>query len=178
MTTIPNAPFDLALDDLTGLMKDQAARLQEIHNARNTLRITAKDGAVIPHRAHPTDAGLDLFAHGDYFIPTGEAIKVGTGISAAIPENHVGLLFARSSLHTTFPGARMSNGVGVIDSAYRGEIIASITGKDDPILIHDGDKIVQLVILPIITPQVLLVDSLDDTDRGDGGFGSTGKKAS
>jgi|LSQX01.1.fsa_nt_gb dUTP pyrophosphatase len=138
----------------------------------HTLNITVAPNAKEPTRANPTDAGLDLYAHGDYIIAANTTILVDTGVAAAVPDGHVGLLFARSSLHKRYPGARLANGVGVIDSDYRGPIKAAITSHRST-YIEDGAKIVQLVIVPILTPKVEVVDSLDDTARGTGGFGST-----
>lgn len=143
----------------------------------DTLPVTLAPGALAPTRAHATDAGLDLYAHGKSSIPAHSAMLVDTGVSAAIPEGHVGLLFARSSLHGKFNGAHLANGVGVIDAAYRGTIMANIEAGDKRVTINNHDRIVQLVILPIATPSVTVVDTLDTTQRGTGGFGSTDGKA-
>lgn len=140
------------------------------------LPVTLSPGAVTPTRAHDTDAGLDLYAYGSYSIPGGAAVLVDTGVTPAIPQGHVGLLFARSSLYSKFKGARLANGVGVIDSSYRGTIMANIEAGGKRVTINDGDRIVQLVILPIATPAVQVVDRLDTTERGAAGFGSTGHK--
>lgn len=146
-----------------------------------------------PTRAHPTDAGVDLTAYdidesagapvctawskGAWdrsVIEPGGAVMIGTGIAAAIPVGYVGLLFARSSL-----GAKMrldlANGTGVIDSEYRGEIKAMLrnTGSANQ-TVSRGQCIAQLVVVPVnLTPWVE-VENLGATERGEGGFGSTG----
>lgn len=140
-----------------------------------------------PRRAHPTDAGVDLAAwsserpdresSGEWVgstIPEGTTCMFGTGIAAAIPEGYVGLLFVRSSLGTKH-GVTLANGTGVIDSGYRGEIKACLRANGPGhVLIRRGDRIVQMVTVPVnLTPWVE-VDQLDETARGDGGFGSTG----
>lgn len=139
------------------------------------IKLLEKD-AKAPTRAHAADAGLDLYAYGDHIVdPFQNRVKVRTGIAMAIPAGHVGLLFPRSSLYQNYGGLKLTNCVGVIDSDYRGEIIASMHAGYHAAEIADGDKIVQLVIVPIITPEIVIVDELPTTERGEGGFGSTGK---
>ena len=130
--------------------------------------------AEVPTRAHPTDAGLDLAASETTHIAPGVVTLVPTGIAVAIPEGHVGLLAARSSLATK-KAMTLANGVGIIDSDYRGEIqvpIVSLDGCHN--LIQAGQKIAQLIILPIALPTVEVVADLDETTRNTGSFGSTG----
>lgn len=130
--------------------------------------------AEVPTRAHPTDAGLDLAASETTHIAPGVVTLVPTGIAVAIPEGHVGLLIARSSLAVK-KAMTLANGVGIIDSDYRGEIKIPIIPLDGcHNLIQAGTRIAQLLILPIATPTVEVVAELPDTERGDGGFGSTG----
>lgn len=141
----------------------------------NTLpvRLTRPD-ADLPTRAHPTDAGLDLCAAETVRIIPNHVTLVPTGIAVAIPTGHVGLLIARSSLATK-KTMTLANGVGVIDADYRGEIkvpIVSLDGCHN--LIQAGQKIAQLIILPIALPAVEVVDELPSTERGVGGFGSSG----
>lgn len=141
----------------------------------NTLpvRFTRPD-ADLPTRAHPTDAGLDLCAAETVHIPPGVVTLVPTGIAVAIPTGHVGLLAARSSLATK-KSMTLANGVGIIDSDYRGEIKVPIIPLDGcHNLIQAGQKIAQLIILPIALPTVEVVAELPDSERGQGGFGSTG----
>lgn len=143
--------------------------------SETALNITVADGATTPTRANPTDAGLDLYAHGDHVLDQGVSQFVDTGISTAIPEGFVGKLIARSSLYNNCNGAMLVNGVGVIDADYRGTIKAHIvTFSEGGTVILNGDKIVQLVLVPIITPTINIVTELPDTERGAGGFGSTG----
>lgn len=141
----------------------------------NTLPIRlTRPGAELPTRAHPTDAGLDLCAAETVHVPPRVVTLVPTGIATAIPAGHVGLLIARSSLAVK-KAMTLANGVGVIDADYRDEIkvpIISLDGCHN--LIQAGQKIAQLLILPIALPTVEVVAELPDTERGNGGFGSTG----
>ena len=132
-------------------------------------------------------AGYDLCAHVPYeecdnvigdknciIIPPHETRKIGTGIAAAIPECHFGGIFARSGLATK-EGLRPANGVGVVDSDYRGELVVALYNDSGmPRYISDGERIAQLIIIPCLPVELSVTDELDDTDRGDGGFGSTG----
>ena len=130
--------------------------------------------AEVPTRAHPTDAGLDLAACETTHIAPRVVTLVPTGITVAIPEGHVGLLAARSSLAVT-KAMTLANGVGVIDADYRGEIKIPIIPLDGcHNLIQAGQKIAQLIILPIALPTVEVVSELPESVRGLGGFGSTG----
>ena len=127
-----------------------------------------------PTRAHPTDAGLDLAASETTHIAPGVVTLVPTGVAVAIPEGHVGILAARSSLATK-KAMTLANGVGIIDSDYRGEIKIPIIPLDGcHNLIQAGQKIAQLIILPIAAPTVEVVSELPESARGHGGFGSTG----
>ena len=130
--------------------------------------------AELPTRAHPTDAGLDLAASETTHIAPGVVTLVPTGIAVAIPDGYFGLLAARSSLAAK-KAMTLANGVGVIDSDYRGEIKVPVIPLDGcHNLIQAGQKIAQLIILPIATPTVEVVAELPDSERGHGGFGSTG----
>lgn len=130
--------------------------------------------AELPTRAHPTDAGLDLAASETIQVAPGVVTLVPTGIAVAIPEGHVGILAARSSLAAK-KSMTLANGVGIIDADYRGEIKIPIIPLDGcHNLIQAGQKIAQLIILPIALPTVEVVSELPDSERGHGGFGSTG----
>ena len=130
--------------------------------------------AEVPTRAHPTDAGLDLAASETTHIAPRVVTLVPTGIAVAIPTSHVGILAARSSLAVK-KSMNLANGVGVIDSDYRGEIKIPIIPLDGcHNLIQAGQKIAQLIIMPIALPTVEVVAELPDSERGQGGFGSTG----
>ena len=130
--------------------------------------------AEVPTRAHPTDAGLDLYAAETVQIAPRVVTLVPTGIAVAIPDGYFGLLAARSSLATK-KAMTLANGVGIIDSDYRGEIKIPIIPLDGcHNLIQAGQKIAQLIILPIALPTVEVVAELPESVRGLGGFGSTG----
>ena len=138
--------------------------------------------ACMPVRANPTDAGLDLRAKRTYDLPINKRVLVGTGVQVKIPIGYVGLLYPRSSLSKY--GITMTNSVGVIDSDYRGEIMASlmfhgIEGNCISYEIPAGERIVQLVVTPIVLPELEVVDWTEnywnDTKRGIAGFGSTGR---
>jgi len=142
----------------------------------DALKIKLDAGAFMPERAHADDAGLDLFAPEECYIslfPTCRA-KINTGVHVAVPRGHVGKIEAKSSLMETY-GILTS---GTIDSGYTGSIhVMLFNAGQETLKIVPGQKIAQLVIYPIITPQVVEVDKLDETERGDGGFGSTGAMA-
>ena len=125
-----------------------------------------------PTRAHPTDAGYDLCASHPATLFVGSITKVSTGTSVAIPPGHVGIIKDRSSM-----GAKGVHVLGgVIDSGYRGELVVMLTPlADAPIDINAGDRIAQLIIVPVATPPTARVESLPPADRGDNGFGSTGR---
>ena len=128
-------------------------------------------GAILPTRAHKDDAGLDLYATEDAIIFRDGSYIFDTGIHVAIPQGYVGFLKSKSGLN-------INNGLqsaGVIDSGYTGSIRVKLYNHSHKMVrIKRGQKISQLVILPIITPELEIVDELEDTERGDGGFGSSG----
>lgn len=131
--------------------------------------------AKIPFHGSDAAAGYDLYADQDYMIPAGETAKISTGIAMAIPNGYWGGIYARSGLATK-QGLRPSNCVGVIDSDYRGPIIVALYNDSLELrMIHKGDKIAQMIISPFEYWQIEQVEELENTDRGSGGFGSTGK---
>ena len=120
-------------------------------------------------------AGADLRCSQDFTVNPGGMVVVGTGVAVAIPEGHVGLIFPRSSMGKVRVG--LANTVGVIDADYRGEIKLMITNDGgQPQTFFKGDRLAQLVVTPILSPKFIYVDDLDSTERGDKGFGSTGKE--
>lgn len=127
-----------------------------------------------PARAHDTDAGLDLYVPEGQgcLVRSGAVYTIDLGVRAAIPEGHYGQLTLRSSAGQK--GLTVPNGVGIIDSGYRGNIKVLVTALADPVLVAAGERICQLIILPLprVTMEIGVVE--DDTDRGAGGFGSTG----
>lgn len=122
-------------------------------------------------------AGADLYAatDNDILIPSDETVFVPTGISMEIPTGYVGLIFARSGLACK-KGVAPANKVGVIDSDYRGEIMVALHNhsKND-VIISKGDRIAQISLIPYLTANFIESDNLSSTERGVGGFGSTGK---
>lgn len=135
------------------------------------MKVVLDEGAIMPTRAHDTDAGLDLYSMVDMEIPAQGCGFIDTGVHVEIPKNHVGFIKARSSL--------LRQGFttdGTIDCGYTGSIrVILLNHARYPRKIEAGQKIAQLVILPIITPELEQVEALEDTERGTGGFGSTGK---
>ena len=139
------------------------------------LKIKLAPGAKLPTRAHTADAGLDIYCPGGQgqIIPAKESAVIDTGVCVQIPEGFVGFLKSKSGLYIRHG---ISSGEGVIDSGYTGSIAVKLNNNSGyDYKIADGDKISQLVLLPIITPEIELVNELDNSERGDNGFGSTGK---
>ena len=141
------------------------------------LEFKLDNGAITPTRANATDAGLDLHAKETELLHPGEVTMVDTGVSFKIPEGYVGLLFQRSSF-VKFD-ISLANCVGVIDAHYRGNIKAAFRNHrtETSYSIQRGDKVAQLVIVPMVVPTLSLVtdeDTWNDTVRGTGGFGSSG----
>lgn len=135
------------------------------------------DSAKIPERGSDYAAGYDLFANisENVEILPHETKLIGTGISCAVPEGYFGGVFARSGLSSK-EGLRPANCVGVVDSDYRGEIkVALHNDSETPRTIVPNQKIAQFVVVPFLTVEFQEVAELDSTDRGEGGFGSTGK---
>lgn len=135
------------------------------------------DNATIPHRATNGSAGMDLYACIDepIVIPAGGREIIPTGIAISISNEYVALVYARSGLAIKH-GITLSNCVGVIDSDYRGEIkVGLINQSDNDYEIKPNERIAQLVISTVAIPNVIECETLDDTSRGNGGFGSTGK---
>lgn len=136
------------------------------------MKVKLDPGAYMPERAHPTDAGLDLRSPVNELVPSFGSTIIDTGVHVEIPEGYVGMLKSKSGLN-------VQHGItneGVIDSGYTGSIVVKLYNHTPyGYYIEKGDKISQLVILPIITPTLELVDELEPTERGDNGFGSTGR---
>lgn len=137
------------------------------------------ENAVIPKAATGGSAGMDLYAclDADVTIKAGERALIPTGIAIALPDNsYVAYIYARSGLAVK-SGITLANCVGVIDSDYRGELkVGLVNISDKPFTVSNGERIAQLVIAPVIVPEILEVDELDETERAAGGFGSTGIK--
>ena len=138
-----------------------------------------RDSARIPRRATAGSAGMDLYAcldepvvippHGRAIIPTGVAVALESPAYCAF-------LYARSGLASKF-GISPANCVGVIDADYRGEVCAALLNSStEPFTVNPDERVAQLVIAPVEQPEIRVVDSLDETERGAGGFGSTGRR--
>lgn len=144
-----------------------------------TLKIKKmRENAILPQRATPGSAGLDLCACIDapLLLPARGHAVVPTGIAIELPEGTAGFVFARSGLGIKH-GIALANGVGVIDSDYRGEICVGLCNvSDKPYTVEPFERVAQIVIAPVIVPTVTEVSELSDTERGEGGFGSTGTK--
>jgi dUTP pyrophosphatase len=130
----------------------------------------------LPGYARPGDAGLDLLAAEDRTLQPGERAAIPTGIAIALPEGYAAFVLARSG-RALKEGLGVANGPGLIDSGYRGEIKVIAVNLDhrSPIDIRRGEKIAQLVIEKAETAEIEVVENLPDSERGTGGFGSTGR---
>ncbi|TRY19360.1 dUTP diphosphatase [Tessaracoccus rhinocerotis] len=129
----------------------------------------------LPTYARAGDAGADLRSTQDITIAPGERALVGTGVRVALPEGHVGLVTPRSGLAAR-TGLSIVNAPGVIDSGYRGEVLVCLVNLDPrhPVEVSAGDRIAQLLVMPFVTASFTPVHDLDETERGSGGYGSTG----
>ena len=135
------------------------------------------ENAILPTYGSPFAAGADLYAceGKEITIEAGKTVLVHTGIALEIPEGYAGFIYARSGIATK-RGLAPANKVGVVDSDYRGEIMVALHNHSDADqTIADGERIAQMVIAPYLAVNFILADELDDTVRGAGGFGSTGK---
>jgi dUTP pyrophosphatase len=138
--------------------------------------IKLKDNAVVPTRAHPGDAGLDLYSTEGAHLGPGERWSVGTGIALEIPEGHAGLVLPRSGLAREH-GIALVNSPGLIDAGYRGEVRVLLLNTDpaETVRIEAGARIAQLVVAPVAIAAPVEVTELSDSARGEGGFGSSGR---
>ena len=130
------------------------------------------DNGRMPTRAHSTDAGLDLYAKEGQIVPANGSAKFDTGVHIQLPPCTAGLLVSKSGLNTKHG----ITSTGLIDEGYTGSIQVKLYNHSDTdYYVEAGDKISQLVILPIVRAELELVESLEETERGVGGFGSTGR---
>lgn len=152
---------------------DQA--LEKYHMYAIELPIQLEDGAQVPTYAHDSDAAADLYAMEDIEIPAHFlSVPVKTGVHIQLPEGWVAMILPRSSIGAK-TSLRLSNSQGVIDSGYRGEVRALYDNiGTESYTIHKGDRIAQMYIMPSYRFKARVVDSLEDSDRGEAGFGSTG----
>jgi len=127
-----------------------------------------------PAHAHPGDGGVDLRAAAPARLEPGERARVPTGVAVAIPEGHAGLVVPRSGLANRH-GIGVVNAPGLIDSGYRGEIaVILVNHGSESVEVERGDRIAQLVVIPVVDQEFVEVDELPPSARGEGGFGSTG----
>lgn len=127
--------------------------------------------AQLPHRAHPTDSGADLFALERTVLPARTVVKVRTGIAVELPENTSGIIWGKSSVESKGIKAM----AGLVDAPYRGELLVCMYNLNETDFVFEaGQKVAQLVVLPTLYPGFEETDTLSDTARGAGGFGSTG----
>lgn len=136
-----------------------------------SIDVVLDEDAIMPCRAHETDAGYDLFSREDAFIYQNGSGTFDTGVHMAIPRGFCGLLVSKSGLNTM--GIQST---GLVDADYTGSIGVKLYNHGPKAVeIKKGQKISQIVILPIITPKLVQAEELEETERGNGGFGSTGK---
>lgn len=146
-------------------------RLTTNEKFRQSLKVKLDDFALTPTRAHPDDAGLDLYSPVDKWVYANSREIIDTGVHVAIPKGYVGLITSKSGMMALGITTR-----GTIDAGYTGSIRAVIYNDGhEGYAIRKGQKITQLVIVPCLTPEIEIVAELEETERGTGGFGSTGR---
>lgn len=156
---------------MTAVDGDDAARARCL-----PLRVRRLDPhAILPTRAHPDDAGLDLYTLEDVTLAPGARAAAGTGVAIELPAGHAGLVLPRSGLAARH-GLALVNAPGLIDAGYRGELRVLLlnTDREQPIELAAGSRIAQLIVIAPALPAVVEVTELSGSERGDGGFGSTG----
>ena len=152
-------------------------KVDDTYRVPNPKIVKRFEDSIVPTRGSKDAAGLDLYSHDEVNIFPGETVKIDTGISIELPKGTFGAIFARSGLATK-QGLRPANCVGVVDADYRGPVIVALHNDSDNIReIAKGDRIAQLVVIPYYIPHFEITDNIEDmseTERNDGGFGSTG----
>ena len=136
-----------------------------------------RENAIIPTYGSPDAAGADLYAclDADVTIESGKTVFIPTGLAMEVPKGYAGLIYARSSMGTK-RGLAPANKVGVVDSDYRGEVMVALHNHgQQPQVVTHGERIAQLLVTPVLAPVFEECDDLTDTQRGTGGFGSTGR---
>lgn len=137
-----------------------------------TIKVVLDEGAKMPTRAHAWDAGLDLYSRDYCTLWANDSAKFDTGVHVEIPEGYVGFVKSKSGLMVNHDIVTD----GTIDAHYTGSITVKLFNNGKKAYrVHEGEKIAQLVIVPCLIPELEVVEDLSPTDRGDGGFGSTGK---
>lgn len=150
------------------------AQKETVKKARKKpIKVKIDPGAFAPVRAHPTDAGLDLRTPFAVKVPAHGAVIIDTGVHIELPPGTYGKLESKSGLNVNHCVVSLG---GTIDEPYRGSIVAKLYNLSDrDYWFSEGDKVVQLIIMPYLAPDIEIVDELTETDRGDNGFGSSGK---
>lgn len=130
---------------------------------------------IIPSYSHPGDAGADLSSSQELVLLPGQRAVVGTGVSIALPRGYVAFIVPRSGLAAKH-GITVLNSPGTVDAGYRGEILVTLlnTDTENEFPIHVGDRIAQMIVMPVTQARFTAVDKLPESERGDSGFGSTG----
>lgn len=170
-------PFTSSFPEHIELCRDCQKDLHEFINGkglvvRNALKIKLDDGAIMPERAHPEDAGLDLFAPRKEFLPALRSVTIDTGVHIQLPEGTAGVLMSKSGLNAIHG----ITSTGLIDEGYTGSIKVKLYNHSAiNYEFQPGDKISQLVIVPVQRPVPVQVDEITGGARGADGFGSTGK---
>ena len=137
------------------------------------MKVMLDKDAIMPTRAHETDAGLDLYCREDKMVWIGQSAVFDTGVHVELPRGCFGKIESKSGLNVKHGIVSLG---GVIDEGYTGSIVVKLYNcGDKAYLFHKGDKIAQMVILPYLAPEMEVVDSLEETERGNDGFGSTGR---
>lgn len=165
--------IDTIVDRLLGIFENA---LEKYHSYAIELPMTVDAGAQVPTYAHETDAAADLYAM-ETVVVEGNSLgnKIRTGVKIQLPEGWLAMILPRSSMGIKTP-LRLSNSVGLIDSGYRGELgVLYDNISDTPYTINAGDRIAQLLVMPSYRFQAKVVDILADSDRGETGFGDSGK---
>ena len=165
---------DMVLDRMFVIF-NQAAEKYHSYSIELPMTVDEAHGAKVPTYAHDTDAAADIYAMDDVILaPHTYGNKLRTGIKIQLPEGWQALILPRSSIGAKTP-LRLSNSVGLIDSGYRGELgVLYDNTSDEPYTVNAGDRIAQLLVMPSYRFQAKVVDVLADSDRGEGGFGSSG----
>jgi len=168
--------YEEVSSNLRSLVSILYSRLDQTKDHKMEIRFTRiTPEAKVPTRGSSKAAGLDLYASESASIEPGHTSVVSTGLLVAIPDGHEGQVRPRSGLAAKF-GVTVLNAPGTIDSDYRGELkVILINHGQQPFLVSPGDRIAQLLLAPVTKAVPVLVDVLDSTDRGEGGFGSTGR---
>lgn len=174
---IKEIEINMSQDDNITMPIEETQFLKQTN--KKTVRIkTLNDTASIPKRGTSCSAGYDLYANitEEIKIEPHETVPIGTGLAMELPEGYFGAIFARSGLAIK-RGLGLANSVGVVDEDYRGEFIVALHNfSNETQFVAPGERIAQLILMEYTPMNFELVESLSDTDRGSGGFGSTGTK--